>query len=256
MPFWITLPTSAKPASTGPPSPLSSRPPHPTTPPPHHRLTTRIAIAQDAAFSFYYPDSLEHLTHLGAELVPWSPLTDTALPDTIDGLYLGGGFPEIFGAELAANQPLRTQLKHRLQMGLPAYVECGGLMYLTEALVDLAGKTWPMVGLLPTQVRMESYLTLGYRQATANFSTPFLQRGQRVWGHEFHRSQVTSPPSRPLYALNRYQAAVPHAQEGWQIQQVHASYLHLHWVGCPDVARNFVQACERYRQRRATNTAN
>ncbi len=187
-------------------------------------------------------------------MVPWSPLADAALPEAIDGLYLGGGFPEMFGAELAANQALRRQLNHRLQAGLPTYAECGGLMYLAEALVDLAGKTWPMVGLLPTQVQMEPRLTLGYRQATSQVDTPFLRAGQTVWGHEFHRSQVTTPPSQPVYALKRYQALAPHAWEGWHIQRLQASYVHLHWGGFPEVARNFVAACVQYRQPRGCHT--
>jgi cobyrinic acid a,c-diamide synthase len=88
---------------------------------------------------------------------------------------------------------------------------------------------------------------LGYRHAIANLNSPFLQAGQKVWGHEFHRSQVTTPPSQPLFALQRYGATAPHAQEGWQVQQVQASYLHLHWGGCPQVAATFVDTCARYR---------
>ncbi|TVQ06900.1 MAG: cobyrinate a,c-diamide synthase [Leptolyngbya sp. DLM2.Bin27] len=216
---------------------------HPSTPSP------RIAVAQDAAFSFYYPDNLDLLTALGADLVPWSPLQAKQPPADIDGFYLGGGFPEMFAAELAANQPLRDQLRTLISQGLPTYAECGGLMYLAQTLVDLDGKTWDMVGLLPTAVRMTKRLTLGYRQATAIQTSSVLAVGQTVWGHEFHRSEVDTPPPQPLCQFKRYGAEHPHGVEGWSLHQVHASYLHLHWGGCPQVAASLVAACRRYRTR-------
>lgn len=211
------------------------------------RLRPRLAIAQDAAFSFYYADGLDYLTALGADLVPWSPLADPALPEGTDGLYLGGGFPEMFGAALADNQPLRQHLHQRLTAGLPTYAECGGLMYLAQNLVDLQGQTWPMVGLLPTTVTMTSGLTLGYRQATALAHSVALQTQQRVWGHEFHHSQVTASPAPPLFQLRRFDAPSPHATEGWGNRHVHASYVHLHWQGCQTQAVQFLAACADYR---------
>jgi cobyrinic acid a,c-diamide synthase len=210
------------------------------------RTKPRLAVAQDAAFSFYYTDGLDYLTHLGAELVPWSPLVDATLPEATDGLYLGGGFPEMFAAALAENAPLRQQLHQRIQTGLPTYAECGGLMYLAEKLVDLQGQTWPMVGVLPTTVTMEARLTLGYRRATAIAPSVALQTQQQVWGHEFHHSQVTIPPSAPLYQLQRFDAKSPHTTEGWGDRHIHASYLHLHWRGNPIQAQQFLSACATY----------
>lgn len=210
------------------------------------RTKPRLAVAQDAAFSFYYTDGLDYLTHLGAELVPWSPLVDATLPEATDGLYLGGGFPEMFAAALAENAPLRQQLHQRIQTGLPTYAECGGLMYLAEKLVDLQGQTWPMVGVLPTTVTMEARLTLGYRRATAIAPSVALQTQQQVWGHEFHHSQVTIPPSAPLYQLQRFDAKSPHTTEGWGDRHIHASYLHLHWRGNPTQAQQFLSACATY----------
>ncbi len=224
------------------PSPMAAHP-HGD---PIHRLRPRLAVAQDAAFSFYYADGLDYLRELGAELVPWSPLVDRTLPEATDGLYLGGGFPEMFGAALAENQPLRQHLRRQITAGLPTYAECGGLMYLAEALVDLQGQTWPMVGILPTTVTMQSRLTLGYRQATATAHSVALQANQRVWGHEFHHSQVTVPPAAPLFQLRRFDAQSPHATEGWGIHQVHASYVHLHWQGCKAQAAQFLTACDQY----------
>lgn len=211
------------------------------------RVRPRLAIAQDAAFSFYYADGLDYLTAQGADLVPWSPLADPALPEGTDGLYLGGGFPEMFGAALADNQPLRQHLHQRITAGLPTYAECGGLMYLAQNLVDLQGQTWPMVGLLPTTVTMAPGLTLGYRQATALTNSVALQTQQRVWGHEFHHSQMTVSPLPPLFQLRRFDAPSPHATEGWGNRHIHASYVHLHWQGCQTQAVQFLTACADYR---------
>ncbi|MEO1069872.1 MAG: cobyrinic acid a,c-diamide synthase, partial [Cyanobacteria bacterium J06638_6] len=211
----------------------------------------RIAVAQDPAFSFYNPDNLDILRTLGAELVPWSPLKNEHLPADIDGLYFGGGFPEMFAAELAANQGLLAQLKTFLDKGLPAYAECGGLMYLATTLIDLEDQSWPMVGAIPTIVRMTGRLTLGYRRAIAQQSGLLVAPEQALWGHEFHRSQTDTLPENPLYQFTRYGAAKPHATEGWSLKQIQASYLHLHWGGCPEVAQALVTACGRYCQKYA-----
>ncbi|MEA5452518.1 cobyrinate a,c-diamide synthase [Leptolyngbya sp. CCNP1308] len=214
---------------------------HPRTPRP------RIAIAQDPAFSFYYPDNLALLTALGADLIPWSPLRDEH-PPVADGLYFGGGFPEMFAAELAANQGLRSTLKTLIHQGLPVYAECGGLMYLATTLVDLDDNPWPMVGVLPTNVRMTGRLTLGYRHALTEQNSLLLQAGQTLWGHEFHRSETETLPPLPLYRLKRYEATRPHITEGWSNHRVHASYLHLHWGGCPEVAQALIAVCGQYRR--------
>ncbi|MFZ4640992.1 MAG: cobyrinate a,c-diamide synthase [Nodosilinea sp.] len=214
--------------------------------PPAGSYPVRLALAQDQAFSFYYPDALQMLARWGVELIPWSPLREENLPAAIDGLYLGGGFPEMFVATLAANQGLCEQIRQSIQAGLPVYAECGGLMYLAQALVDFEGQVWPLVGVLPTRVTMAHRLTLGYRQATGLSPQGLLPPGQQVWGHEFHHSQVSQPPDQPVYTLRRYQTPSIHSQEGWQIQGVHASYLHLHWGGCPAIARRFLTRCMEY----------
>lgn len=235
---------------------VSSLPPfpHPHTHIPTDTLTRsptprpRLAVAQDPAFSFYYPDNLDLLTALGADLVPWSPLHDDHPPADIDGLYFGGGFPEMFAAQLAANQGLRSILKTLIHQGLPVYAECGGLMYLATTLVDLDDNPWPMVGVLPTNVRMTGRLTLGYRHALAERPSLLLQAGQSVWGHEFHRSDTETLPPSPLYRLKRYEATQPHLTEGWGGHRIHASYLHLHWGGCPEVAQALIAVCGQYRR--------
>lgn len=216
--------------------PISAAPPGPPV---------RIALACDRAFSFYYPDNLDALEAAGAVLVPWSPLTDQTLPPDIQGLYLGGGFPEMFAEVLADNQDGRAAIAAQIRAGLPTYAECGGLMYLCQELIDLQGQHWPMVGILPAITQMGARLTLGYCQATVQQDGPLLKAKSKVVGHEFHRSQLTFGPSSPLYALRKLRDATPHP-EGWHPYQVHASYLHLHWGHRPALPQRFVAACRHF----------
>ncbi len=215
--------------------------PHSSLLTPHSSL--KIAIAQDAAFSFYYVDNLECLQELGAELVTWSPLQDEALPEDVSGLYLGGGFPEMFAESLSRNQRAKITVRSAIQSGLPTYAECGGLMYLCEKLVDFEGQAWPMVGILPTTVKMSDRLTLGYRCATAQQDSPLIKAGQQTWGHEFHRSIVDPMPTHPLYRLQGYQSSRPDTFEGWTNYQLHASYVHLHWGVERSLPQRFIQHC-------------
>lgn len=206
----------------------------------------KIAIAQDPAFSFYYADNLKILHALGAETIPWSPMQDANLPFQINGLYLGGGFPEMFAAELSANKPMHQVLQTAILQGLPTYAECGGLMYLCESLTDLAQTTWPMVGILPTQTYMHSRLTLGYRQARALQSGLLVTQGQQVIGHEFHRSQLTQPSTQPLYTLQGYSPSAHPYCEGWQSHNLQASYLHLHWGTQIKLPQRWLKHCQSF----------
>ena len=209
---------------------------------------TPIAIAQDPAFSFYYPDNLDLLTALGAELIPWSPLADQALPPGIQGLYLGGGFPEMFAAALATNRAARQAVRQAINAKMPLYAECGGLMYLCEALTDFAGHTYPMVGAVPTAAVMGAKLTLGYRRATAQAANCLLLPGAIVCGHEFHRSHLTIAPTQPLFMVDHPFFAYPNMRpEGWYAPHLHASYLHLHWGTTPELPRYFVQNCYKWK---------
>jgi cobyrinic acid a,c-diamide synthase len=230
--------------------------PHSPDLPPHPRLhpPVRLAIARDRAFSFYYPDNLDRLTELGAELIPWSPLIDSTLPPDIQGLYLGGGFPEVFAAELSANQAARHAVKVAILKGLPTYAECGGLMYLCEQLSDFENRAFPMVGVLPARTLMSSRLTLGYRKATLLAKSLIAPQGTTLWGHEFHRSSLSHSPTRPLYQLQGYSSQSAQSLEGWHSQslasssniQVHASYLHVHWGDKPELVHRFLSTCNRY----------
>lgn len=202
----------------------------------------RIAVAQDKAFSFYYQDSLDLLEAWGAELLPFSPLTDAALPPDSGGVYIGGGFPELFAGELAANRPMLESLRAAIKRQTPVYAECGGLMYLGESLSDMEGAAYPMVGALPVASAMNGRrLTLGYREVAAAVATPLLQPGQQVRGHEFHWSVLAEPPS-PETAL--YQVVNQENRlEGFHIGSVWASYIHIHLGSAPGLAQRFVDAC-------------
>jgi len=209
---------------------------------PTGRSPVRLAIARDAAFSFYYQDNLDLLEQLGAELIPWSPLADKSLPDRVQGLYFGGGFPEMFAQQLAENIPVRQALREAILTEMPTYAECGGLMYLCEFIVDFAGKSWPMVGVLPASTIVTKGLTLGYRQAIALRDSPLLRTDVVVRGHEFHRSQLTKVPKEPLYRTKGYDSQGQAGTEGWQLYQLHASYIHLHWGGFPSIPARFLQS--------------
>lgn len=211
----------------------------------------RLAVARDRAFSFYYPDNLEILAQLGAELVFWSPLADSDLPKDIHGLYFGGGFPEVFAQQLTENASARTAVKTAIERGMPTYAECGGLMYLSQAIVDFDGQSWSMVGIFETTAQMNSRLTLGYRQATALRDSPLLNVGSVIWGHEFHRSQLSTKPTSPLFKLEGYNCQITMTLEGWRSHQVHASYLHLHFGGNIKIPQQFIQQCFRFRESQA-----
>ncbi|PSB16639.1 cobyrinate a,c-diamide synthase [Phormidesmis priestleyi ULC007] len=206
----------------------------------------RVAIAYDSAFNFYYADNLDLLEQLGAELVYWSPLTDSALPERVRGLYFGGGFPEVFAAELAANQSARQAVDAAIQSNMPTYAECGGLMYLCEQIIDFAGQSHSMVGILPTTAKMGKKLTLGYRQATVMQNSPMMNKGDRVWGHEFHRSTLTHESDQPLFNLEGYHSSIPLKSEGWQCYQLHASYTHLHFGTQPEFLKRFLHQCSQF----------
>lgn len=208
----------------------------------------RLALAQDAAFHFYYADALDLLEAAGAELVPFSPLADPDLPPGVQGLYLGGGFPELFGADLAANTTLRARLRAVIAAGLPVYAECGGLMYLGEALIDLEGRRHPMVGALPvTSTMTERRLTMGYRTVVARRDHLLLAAGEQLRGHEFHWSTLTAPPD-PAQAAYTIREPAPERPEGFATANLLASYVHVHLASRPGLVTRWLDHCRRYGQ--------
>jgi cobyrinic acid a,c-diamide synthase len=207
----------------------------------------RIAVAKDAAFNFYYADNLDILADSGAELVEWSPLTEPQLPLDVQGLYFGGGFPEVFAETLAANQPARAAVKAAIIAGMPTYAECGGLMYLCDRIVDFNDRSHPMVGIFPTTAVMGKKLTLGYRQLTFSQASLIAELGDRVWGHEFHRSTLTDLPASPLYNLQGYESNSIFAPEGWHKYNAQAAYTHLHFGARLDLPARFIECCRRFK---------
>ena len=208
----------------------------------------RIAVARDTAFSFYYQDSLDLLEAWGAELAPFSPLKDTALPAGVSGLYIGGGFPEMHAAELAANQPMRAAVAAAASQGMPIYAECGGLMYLGESMRDLEGCRYEMAGVIPASSRIDKpRLSLGYRTATALADGPLLKQGETVHGHEFHWSELEEAAiSPPAYAVAEKQGRT----EGYHRQNVLASYIHLHLGSRPALPLRLIEVCRRFQSQR------
>ncbi len=192
----------------------------------------RLAVAAGAAFSFGYADNLELLAEAGAELVAFDPLRDAALPEAIDGLIAGGGFPEVYAAALADNGPMLADTRERVGKGLPTWAECGGLLWLGQ---QLDGHR--LCGVIAAHGRMTNRLTLGYRTATFQTATPIGPAGTVVRGHEFHYSSV-EPAGEALSLEGRRGAS----RGGWASPTLLASYLHLHLAGAPHLATQFVTA--------------
>ncbi|WP_329624181.1 cobyrinate a,c-diamide synthase [Streptomyces sp. NBC_01255] len=199
--------------------------------------TTRpvVALAGGAAFTFSYAEHAELLTAAGAEVVTFDPLRDEALPEGTSGLVIGGGFPEMYGAELSANEPLRNAVAELAAAGAPIAAECAGLLYLARS---LDGR--PMCGVLDADARMSERLTLGYRDAVAVSDSVLAPAGARMRGHEFHRTVIEpGAGARAAWGLRQPERRV----EGFVQGGVHASYVHTHWAGAPEAALRFVEHC-------------
>ncbi|GAX91022.1 cobyrinate a,c-diamide synthase [Effusibacillus lacus] len=210
----------------------------------------RIGVARDPAFNFYYPENLELLEACGGEPVYFSPLKDARLPDDIDGLYIGGGFPEEFASDLSANNGMMEDIRDAHASGMPIYAECGGLMYLCRSLTDRLGNEHPMVGVVPATVKMQNRLAaLGYREAKAAADHLLLPAGQTVRGHEFHYSFLCPDVENYAWAwiLSGRKGEMP---EGYASGNLLASYAHLHFASNPDTVRSLLAKCEQYRDRR------
>lgn len=199
----------------------------------------RLAVARDEAFHFYYESNLDYLRRRGAELVNFSPLHDPCLPVRIDGIILGGGFPECFAGKLSANAVLRTELREALHGGLPCYAECGGLMYLAEGLVEAGGRRFPMVGALPGRVEMTDRLQhFGYCRTSDLAGARETQAA--FPGHEFHHSRWCAEPERAnLWEVTRKRNG-QRRREGFSAGNLHASYVHLYFpASAPVLERIF-----------------
>jgi cobyrinic acid a,c-diamide synthase len=183
---------------------------------------------------------MDVLADSGAEIVPFSPLSDSALPDGTQGIYLGGGFPELYAHELSMNQPMREALQRHVRDHVPIYAECGGLMALGQSLTTFEGETLRMFGVLPARSHMRrEQLTIGYREVEAVRNSPLMAAGSRVRGHEFHWSVAEPPPSD----LAAYRHARSDELEGYCVGSTLASYVHLNLAGAPHLAQRFIGTC-------------
>jgi cobyrinic acid a,c-diamide synthase len=225
-------------------APLAAKPPRSPVVRPAPRV--RIGVARDAAFQFYYRENLDRLRAAGAELVFWRPLADPGPPE-VDGLYFGGGYPELHARKLADNRSALKAVAELAAAGTPIYAECGGLMYLAESL-QIDGTAHAMAGVLPAAVSMaRRQLTLGYVEVRFTSSAPLGAPGTVARGHEFHVSTLAPVPDsvRRVYQLTGRDGA---RVEGFLVGNALLSYVHLHFGSNPHLAPSFVEACARARR--------
>lgn len=209
-------------------------------PPASVAAVTRIAVARDKAFSFYYQDSIDLLEAWGAEIVYFSLISEPRLPPGISGLYIGGGFPEIYAADLAANSLMMDSIRAAAGRNLPIYAECGGMMYLSEKMRDMQGSEHTMAGIVPAGVRIDTpRLSLGYRTVRALGHGPLLALGETARGHEFHWSVLSGQHNN----MNAYHVSETARAEGFHIGNTLASYIHLHLAARQGMARRFIEFC-------------
>jgi cobyrinic acid a,c-diamide synthase len=251
-------------------------------PKPKQGQGVRIAVAKDAAFNFYYQENIELLEAYGAECVYFSPLKGETLPEDVDGLYLGGGFPEEFADNLSQNEEVKGSIRHAVEAGLPTLAECGGFMYLTESIETSAGGVYPMVGYIPGAVKMQTRLAaLGYREITGENGNYLLGEDDVAKGHEFHYStfqpngntneHTNSDTNENEYRdtneeNNRYSKGYKNGdanqgmkyayktkgmrgtkEEGYQKGNLIAGYTHLHFASCPAIVERWVKVCAEWR---------
>jgi cobyrinic acid a,c-diamide synthase len=218
-------------------------------PPGNREKQIKIGVARDKAFCFYYQDNLDLLERAGAEIVFFSPMADGHLPPGLNGLYLGGGYPELFADSLSKNRTLLDQINEKSRQAMPIYAECGGFMYLCESLTDLNGRKFQMAGCFPFRTEMsEKLCALGYREITLAHNTVLGEKGLVIRGHEFHYSAVSGDREgalKPVYAVTSPMAAKQSAG-GYQVNNTLGSYSHLHFGSCLPAADGFVAACRSY----------
>ena len=206
----------------------------------------RIAVAKDKAFCFYYADSLSLLEKLGAELVPFSPLKDRELPEHVSGLYLGGGYPELYARELSENHSMRETIRRAVTMGLPTIAECGGFLYLHRELAGEDEVSYPMAGIFDASAANTHRLSrFGYVTLTAQSEGLLGPEGFSFPAHEFHYWDSDAPGAA-------FQAQKPQSDRGWNCayhtKTMFAGFPHFHFWAAPEAARRFVEACQVFQQ--------
>lgn len=213
----------------------------------------KIGVASDEAFSFYYPESLAVLEKSGAQIQYFSPLRDSELPN-VDGLLIGGGFPEMFAAQLDRNKEMRQAIYTAGKKGMPIYAECGGLMYLTQGIRDFSGQIYKMSGLIPAYCHMHEKLqTVGYIQATALQPSILCETGDQLKGHEFHFSSMELLPEHEgkfpwAFTVVKMRTGKEY-MAGYADRNILASYIHIHFAGNPKNAERLIEHCLQYAKR-------
>lgn len=205
---------------------------------------TKIGVARDEAFNFYYDAALRELERFGAEIVYFSPLEDTTLPQ-VNGLIIGGGFPEMFAARLERNKKIRAEIFHAAENGLPIFAECGGFMYLMRNLIDFNGKSFDMCGVLDGTATMTDKLQMvGYVDAEILRDCLIGKAGDKIHAHEFHFSTADTSGEK-IFRCTKLRTGKEYFAGAVQ-KNIVASYLHVHFAGCPHVAEKFIAACHEY----------
>jgi cobyrinic acid a,c-diamide synthase len=202
----------------------------------------KIAVAYDKAFCFYYEDNLDMLRQEGAEIIKFSPLSDTLIPDNVDALYIGGGYPELYAEQLSRNKSMMESIKCFADKGGPVYAECGGFMYLTEGIYDFDGDLHPMAGVFPFKIKMtKGKMRLGYREAVLRKDSILAKKGTSVRGHEFHYSEIagTEHGTETIYSL-RDGSGSPIHDEGYRTKNTFGSYMHMHFGSERSIVKNMV----------------
>ena len=219
-------------------------------PPPRHGAeTVPLAVARDEAFCFTYAETLDALRDAGAELVFFSPLRDEKLPENACGLYLPGGYPELYAAQLAENQSMRDSIKGAVAGRMPTAAECGGFLYLGQSLEGTDGRTWPMAGYLPGEgVKQDRLVRFGYANLSAPSDSLLFEAGAPVPVHEFHywdstRNGEDLTASKPLTGRSW--------TCGFVSDRLYAAFPHLYFAGRPELAERFVRAAKHYRKERS-----
>ena len=229
----------------------------------------KIAVACDKAFCFYYEDNLDLLRQAGAEIMKFSPLSESKIPEGADALYIGGGYPELYAKELSGNKSMLESVKNFSDKGMPVYAECGGFMYITEGIHDLDNVFYPMAGVFPFETKMtKGRARLGYREAVLKENSILGKKGAAIRGHEFHYSEI-NPPLPPFSkgGMGGLSNTERRAQrnnsmsenysvtdgsgekvqdEGYRVKNTLGSYIHIHFGSNPSIAEEFVGFVKEY----------
>jgi cobyrinic acid a,c-diamide synthase len=210
----------------------------------------RIGVARDHAFSFYYEDNLDLLRRNGAEIVALSPVRDASLPEDIDALYLGGGYPELYAEKLSANRSMLQSIREFVASGRPVYAECGGLIYLSRSLTQADGTVWPLAGILPFAVEMTNRLVqFGYVTVKLTLDCLLGTAGTVLRGHSFHYSRIVDASDVTTCYRVQYSLSGREENEGYQVANVLASYIHLHFRTSPHVVKHLVNSARFVQER-------